>query len=172
MILVLVRHAPAEDLTEETNDHERRLTASGRKKMEKAAAGLAVMLLREKGFCICSSPKQRSLETAKIVAEYLKVEHIVSDDRLEDGEPQELLQLVEEHSDKQVLILTGHEPWISSFSDYLSRQELPYRKGAAAAFKLEEGWQDEGARLLWFMQPRALRRLSTAYEEIMHKKEK
>jgi phosphohistidine phosphatase SixA len=46
--------------------------------------------------------------------------------------------LVEEHSDKQVLILTGHEPWISSFSDYLSRQELPYRKGAAAAFKLEE----------------------------------
>ncbi len=54
MILVLVRHAPAEDLTEETNDHERRLTASGRKKKEKAAAGLAVMLLREKGFCIAA----------------------------------------------------------------------------------------------------------------------
>lgn len=171
MILVLVRHAPAEDLTDNINDFERRLTDHGRKKMEKAAAGLAVMLLKESGFCICSSPKLRSLETAKIVADYLKVDHVVTDDRLEEGVPEELLQLVEDHSDKKVLIITGHEPWISGFSDYLSRQELPYRKGAAAAFKLETGWQDNGARLLWFMQPRALRRLSTAYEEIMHKKE-
>lgn len=140
--------------------------------MEKAAAGLAVMLIKESGFCVCSSPKMRSLETARIVAGFLQVDEVVSDIRLEQGEPQELIQLVEDYSDQKVLILTGHEPWISSFSDYLSRQELPYRKGAAAAFKLEEGWQENGARLLWFMQPRALRRLSTAYEEIMHKKEK
>ena len=166
MIIVLVRHAPAEGHGEAEADAMRQLTDNGRAKMKKAAAGLAVMLAKETDFCLITSPLIRAVQTAEIVSDYLQLKCFNKDDRLIEGQHEDLIQLIHEHSHEQVLLLTGHEPWISSFSEFLSRQELPYRKGAAAAFRLEDGWEESGADLLWFMQPIALRRLSVAHKFI------
>src|SRR5262249_20580449 len=64
MILYVLRHAQAEDKSEQGGDEARRLTPRGRDKMRSAAAGLRALRLRFDA--IVTSPFARAAETAEI----------------------------------------------------------------------------------------------------------
>lgn len=67
---------------------------------------------------------------------------------LQTGDSEALLDLIRTE-DVECLILVGHQPYLSEFSEHLSGLDLPFETCACACFSIDE---DE-FNLEWFAQP-------------------
>src|SRR5436853_395723 len=74
-VIYLVRHAIAEAATPGMSDADRALTAEGRQKMRRVAAGLK--RLRVAPDVVLASPLRRAQETATVIASVLMAESAV-----------------------------------------------------------------------------------------------
>ena len=160
MNLVLLRHGPAETHSSEKDDADRHLTGAGRAKMKKSLRGLCSILhLRPKdtSVLIWHSPLLRSAETALILSEMLSLS-AEAKDFIAEADLQPLLDAAARLDDTRTLIIVGHEPYLSQWSAVLTGLPLPFKKGAAAAIKIDPGHPLTG-QLGWFLQPAALRDL-------------
>lgn len=126
--LVFVRHAKAEDPSNEVSDFERSLTPKG-KATAKSMAGKLYEI--DKGPCVMiSSPAFRALETALIFAGKfgVKPEGLLLDSGMYHGMNykylNEILFEIGEKTDK--VILFGHNPAFSELPDSLCRQGCDY----------------------------------------------
>lgn len=120
----MLRHAEAED---GTPDADRRLTAKGEEQSRAVGAALRRLGI-ELDACV-SSPKVRSVETARLVCEQLGVE-VTEDDRLAGGpfDPRE----VAEGLGHQVM-LVGHEPDFSLALHRMTGAQVRMKKAGLAA---------------------------------------
>ncbi len=154
MQLLVIRHAKAEDSLDfaQTGQPEvlRPLTDSGRKKMQRAAAGL----LSEVEFIdvLAASPLLRARQTAEIVAEAYVGRVVMELEALAPGfEPDELLAWLRGHRDVAVVAIVGHEPDLGELIGYLlcgcHESVISLKKGAACLLNLDPEVTPGKARL-------------------------
>jgi phosphohistidine phosphatase len=137
MNLYLLRHAEAEE--EAASDKERRLTDRGREQARTIGRFCARHdLYFEK---IVTSPLARALQTAKIVADELKIA-----DRVEVGEfaapgmtTETALNGLKPYSSQPSVLLVGHDPDFSEFAAALiggAEECIRFRKASLAKVTL------------------------------------
>lgn len=126
MDLILWRHAEAEDLHEGSGDHERKLTAKGKKQAQKMAAWLDPLLPQDARIIV--SPARRALQTAEALKRTFEInEQLAPAASLSDH-----LAAARWPADDTVL-LVGHQPTLGQLAALLmSGHPLAWeiRKGA------------------------------------------
>ena len=134
--IYIVRHAIAEDVSHSGRDEDRALTAEGRKKMKRAARGLASLGIAPAH--LLASPLVRAQQTAEIVVEALPQLAIETCDLLAPGVDERALTRLLNGSHAGVdVMLVGHEPDLGELLSYWltgSRGgvETRFKKGAVA----------------------------------------
>ena len=159
MELVLMRHGKAEPRSDAKADFDRELTSIGRKKVKQAARGLARGLLYGRNVLIWSSPSKRAVQTAELLRTALgkKIKLQVMD-AIADGKLADLQEEWKKISDLDVLIVVGHEPLLSEWTQNVSDAGIVFRPASAAAILLTTPEQKTGS-LVWFMRASILARL-------------
>ncbi len=168
--IVVVRHAIAEDRNAATRarhpDAQRALTPAGRRKMERAAAGLR-RILPQPGLVACS-PLVRARETAQIITHVYGIPGPAQTETLAPGfESRALLEWTRHHAtDTAPVVLVGHEPdlgrWVAWCLGCAGSAPLEFKKGAACLLEFPAVAGPGEARLHWALTPRLLRRLGEA----------
>ncbi len=154
--IVLLRHGIAEDRTPDKPDEERKLTASGKRRMKPIARTLARLFPEAEA--IYSSPLVRAMETAHAVGlAYGGKLRIQTTDSLKPGSGTEaFLRLLADS--KPFAIFVGHEPNLTQIMLDLtameSDSELALKKGGCYGVRID----GNAARLEWMLPPRVLRR--------------
>jgi phosphohistidine phosphatase len=160
--LYIVRHAKAEDRSAYMTDHDRELVPEGI-----MAAARVGRHLRERGISAThwvSSTAPRARDTAKVMAEQLGVdpETIVLDEKLYDGGARAYLAAVNNVPDSvETMMMFGHNPDVSYFSEYLTHQDVgSMSKGSVAAITFEGiNWSEVSGRtgtLAFYVTPKEL----------------
>lgn len=115
--ILLVRHAIAETRAASGRDADRALTREGRKKMQRAARGLAALGVRPA--VILMSPLVRARETAELVAGALDGVDLELCDGLAPGvDERALTELLEKRYASGTVMLVGHEPDMGALLAY------------------------------------------------------
>ena len=153
--VLLVRHAKAMKREEwEGDDCLRPLTEEGIEEFEKFLNWLEPVL--PKRALIVSSPCERALRTAKLIAERVKGELKVEELLSPDAEPEDYEKVIKKHKKVKNLILVGHEPDLSLFLNHLtclSPSKVAFKKGAVAEFRKSR----TGYRLFALYNPNSLK---------------
>lgn len=162
MILHLLRHAEAEDLSPSGRDADRRLTEDGRRRMKSVAKVIARM---DPGYdAILVSPLVRSRQTAEPVAEACGFRKpIVETKALEpNADPVAVLHELARLKPGTVL-LVGHQPHFGRLFGLLlsgrSSLEVPMKKAGLAAFDAEADPSMGRAELKFYLPARLLEEL-------------
>ena len=158
MELVMIRHGQADEQKDGQPDAGRRLTAEGRQKLAENLAGYRHCISEGAGLLIWTSPLIRAVQTAEIIAEALQIGKIRQAASIGAGDFESFAMDLRDAADASCLVIVGHEPHLGIWSQLISGIWLPYRKGAAAGFNLTALAPVSG-ELLWFAQPRILRRM-------------
>ncbi len=166
MQVLIVRHAIAEDriafAKTGRDDGERPLTAAGRTRMERAAAGLRAVVPELS--LIASSPLTRALETATILGKAFGATTVEQVSALSPGgEPEEVVQWLRDHADQTCVALVGHEPDLGELTAFLLLDHvapfLQFKKGGACLLEFPGPVATGRASLRWLLQPKHLRTL-------------
>lgn len=169
MRLLIIRHAIAEErlTSQEGDDAARALTRKGRRRMRRAARGIASVCGQID--LLVSSPLVRAVQTARIVHRaYGKRPKRKRLDLLAPGgsgaQLMRWLKRLGRQKPGQTVALVGHEPDLSRLVGYLltgkGRCIVRLKKGAACLLELSQEDRQDGATLLWAMKPGQLRRLA------------
>ena len=161
--LLLVRHAKAEDQSKMFKDFDRELLGGGI--MNSARLG---HFLKAEGVVVdhitCSSAA-RTHQTAKIIAEQLKfdTEEIEVNDKLYSGGPKAYLATINTTPETvQTLLVCGHNPDISYFTEYLTHANMvSMEKCSMATVEFDDlSWAEVSAKtgtLKEYLTPQALK---------------
>jgi phosphohistidine phosphatase SixA/CHAD domain-containing protein len=146
MQVVFVRHAAAQDQAAGLDDISRELTPKG------IAAFQALMpQLRERlqgrPAAVWSSPAARALGTALILRSALGIDSMQTHDWIYFGDDAALAYALM-HAGEEIVLIVGHQPHLSDWSEILTSQYIPYRKGDMVCLELADN-RLRGARLLW-----------------------
>lgn len=163
MELILIRHGQAEDRTGDQPDEARNLTDAGRKSLMASMDGYECFLNGLNRPVVWSSPLNRALQTARLIADHIHVHDICELPCIGTGDLDGFLNALtdagpELTDENDALVVVGHEPWLGEWSRQLCGVLLPFKKGAAAGLRLDVQAPFE-SELLWFAQPRILRRM-------------
>jgi len=163
VILHLLRHAEAEDLSPSGRDADRRLTEDGRRRMKSVAKVIARM---DPGYdAILVSPLVRARQTAEPVAEACGFRKpLVETKALEpNADPVDVLHELARLKPGTVL-LVGHQPHFGRLFGLLlsgrSSLEVPMKKAAFAAFDTEADPSMGRAELKFYLPARLMEELS------------
>ena len=162
MKILLVRHAKAVSRgTPGIPDDARPLTEEGEASFRQTAAGIARLVDRPD--VLLSSPLPRALRTAEILAEAWGKIAPREAPALAGGSFADVAEMLAGFEGRDAVALVGHEPHLSSLLARLLGAEggepLAFRKGGAALVELP-GAPSKGGSLVWFIPPKALKRLS------------
>ena len=152
--VILLRHGIAQERGT-APEEERALTPRGRRRMRKAARGLARLLPPIDA--IVTSPLRRAVETAHCVATHTNVSEIEWLDALRpESDPEAFLRFLR-LSKSSTLVCAGHEPSLSRIAAAMlgieDQPHLELRKGGCYVFTITAGV----TRLQWMLAPRVLR---------------
>lgn len=162
MIVVFIRHGTAEKAKGHDGDAKRALTPHGREKFTRAAAGIASLLPGNAKLLLWSSPLVRARETAEILAARMNLSKPEMCVFLAEPSWDSLAAALQAMPDDACVLLVGHEPMLGIWCRELCGARFPFRRGAAAAIRLTDAASGQG-ELLWFLQPRALRRIGEGH---------
>ena len=166
MLLLVVRHAIAEDPAEYARHHRddtgRPLTPEGRKKMQQAADGLR-SLVPELDL-LATSPLTRAIQTADILAAAYDGLEPVQVPALSPGEPVATLATwLEQERRHQTVAVVGHEPGLSQTVSWFlaggKRSFIEIKKGSACLLEFADDIGAGTALLHWALTPSQLREL-------------
>ena len=166
MDLILIRHAIAQDKAAFTAkgkpDSARPLTDSGRRKMKRAAKGLA--RIAPKLNVLATSPFTRAAQTADILAKHYKVRPVQVPDLAKDGDPRRLQKWLNGRKINSTVALVGHEPDLGRLAAWLlsdgRKSFIELKKGGACLIETGFPVRGGGGKLIWLLKPSELRRLA------------
>jgi phosphohistidine phosphatase len=144
-------------------DSKRPLTREGEKTMRQVAAGIERLDLAFD--LILTSPYQRALRTAEILAEaYDSKKLFVTNHLSADADQGEVVaEILENFNSLENIVLVGHEPFLSGLISILLTGQrgikIDFKKAAFCKLSLEELRFGDCASLCWLMTPRQLARL-------------
>lgn len=162
MQVCLVRHAIAvERGATGVPDDARPLTARGRKRMEQAAAGLAILVRPD---LVLSSPLLRAVQTAEILVAAFGLRGFIRSDTLADGDNDRLFTEIAKTA-ARMAVAVGHEPYMSGTLSYALTGQVgtinsEFKKGGAALISFETRPRAAAGTLEWLLPPGALRALA------------
>jgi phosphohistidine phosphatase len=156
MQIYLLRHGIAEDARQGQADSERALTSEGREKLRRVlnrarAAGVAPDL-------ILSSPYRRAIETADVAADSLGYQGKVmpTPALLPEVSPFDAGEEIRSHREERSVLLSSHEPLMSSMAAFLLGSpalEVDMKKAALLHVDCDRlGPQPKGV-LKWMLTP-------------------
>ena len=160
--LYLVRHAiAAERGGEWADDSQRPLTAKGSARFKGAVKGLR--WLTDSLDQVFTSPLVRAKQTADLLAQGAtakgKVDTLAA---LAPGQaPGAVLAALAKAAKPGGIALVGHQPELGELAAHLigAGHALEFKKGGACRIDIERLSSPGAGRLVWFLEPRALRRL-------------
>jgi len=160
--LYLVRHAVAEERSDEWPDDDKRpLTHDGKVRMRQVVAGLRE--LDPDIDVVLTSPLVRAMQTAEILVDGLKPRPSLKEARVlaPDGTPAKVAEVVGAVRDARGLALVGHEPNLGELAAWLigARMPLPFKKGGICRIDLAGPPAARSGQLLWFATPKMLKGL-------------
>ena len=149
--LWFLRHGEAEP-HDARPDFDRRLTERGEE--QSRAAGRALAALDIAFQLVCSSPRIRALDTARLACEELGGGDVVIDNAMSsDFEAREALELAAAAgADKRVLFV-GHNPDFKQIVHDLTGAEVDMKKGGIAGVRMLGGRRGE---LIVLLRPREI----------------
>lgn len=163
MILHVLRHAEAEEVSPSGRDADRRLTEDGRRRMRAVARAIAGL---EPAYdAILVSPLVRSRQTAEPVAEACGFKKALTETKtlLPNADPVELLHELAKGKAGSVLVV-GHQPHMGRLLGLLLTGrpdlEVPMKKAALAAFETGSDPSLGRAELKFYLPPKLLEALS------------
>ena len=143
--LYLVRHCEAAAKESRQDDKSRDLTAAG----VKDALHLGAWLVKQNAIpdLLVSSSAERAQRTADLIAESLKADNLrhLSEDALYEASLRNLLDYVNNLEDNyRNVLLTGHNPAVSYFAEYLTKAEIgDMAPGSLVMIRFESGsWKE------------------------------
>ena len=151
--LILIRHADAYPM-EENDDAMRDLTDKGKESISEIVPGLLKFIKKPQETIIISSDYLRAIKTALLLATQCGFAYVGEHEFVRNGDFSDLIKFIALCKSDSIIIV-GHQPILSEWSEMLTGNPLPFKKIAAAGFKLDE----EDCELLWFTQPKVLRDL-------------
>jgi phosphohistidine phosphatase len=164
--VLAIRHAIAverEDFARDGGtDALRPLTRTGRRKMRRAAEGLAMLV--PKLDALAASPLTRAAQTADILARRYKGVRTLSLAPLAPGRAgAALIGWLDEQKPGGTVAIVGHEPDLGQFVSWaltgLRESFIPLKKGGACLIEFERDVKPGRAKLLWCLRPSQLRGL-------------
>jgi len=169
MELILIRHGKADERQEMTDDSLRKLTAEGKKRLNKTLPSLGLLIKNIDKAQIWTSPLIRARQTADIVARILGVPDIAEHEFISNGEFTDLATALADQRTSAQVILVGHEPYLSEWTQKLCGASLSFKKGATACIQVNPT-DLAASELLWFFQPQPLGRLGeTLLKNSLHR---
>lgn len=168
MKVILFRHGPAgrRDLSRWPDDLARPLTSRGEARTRESARGLA--RLEPDVSVILTSPLERARATARVVQDVIGTGKPEVLEALAPGSSyRKLIETLATRASDETLLLVGHEPDLGKLVGTLvfgAPAALPLKKAGACAISFVGPPHAGKGQLVWFLPPRALRRLA-------HKKE-
>jgi phosphohistidine phosphatase len=163
MDLYVIRHAIAQEASEDLPDTERELTRKGRRRFRAIVRGLDALGIELDR--VLYSPWKRAAETAHLLGPIIadrRRDALVPTDALTATPNQQLLDLVFAHSAAGTVAVVGHEPWLSEliallvFGDALKSSAFELKKGGVA--QLDGDASPGGMVLTALIPPKLLRR--------------
>jgi len=135
MKVYLMQHALAYPSEE---DQERPLNPAGIDQAKASAKGIKRLGLAFD--LIVTSPKRRAHQTAALVAEGVRFPHsdiMTSEAALPQGQPQELLDLLQKESSQSSVLIVGHMPQLGQLSSQLLQGgEMLFENAGLACFEI------------------------------------
>lgn len=163
----LIRHATAEEGSHSAmfKDTDRELISKGM--MEAAKMGA---YLQQKGVVVDKlfySPAKRTQRTAELINDQLKLDKdsYIMDEGLYGGGPRAYLRILNElDSVINEIAIVGHNPDISFFAEYLTRDDIggSFEKCTAVCLELKESvsWSELSAKSMDFSWRKAIKDLN------------
>lgn len=156
MILYVLRHAEAVEVSETLPDQWRYLTEKGRGAVKKMSSAIAKF--GPKTRLTITSPLTRAVQTAEIVAEKACRKNVVvaSTLLLPGADVSELVAYLKSGTDAKRVMVVGHEPHLGELvAALLGRTEelVTLNKGACVALKLDPATDEKPAGFLWYLTP-------------------
>jgi len=164
--LILVRHGKAEDRNKMVDDAQRGLTEEGVKEFRQSLPTLSSLMHSWHNTLVWTSPLQRAVQTAALITDLVGTSEMQKYEFIRDGDWKAFSRRLAGVKQSEYLIVVGHQPYLSDWSKCLTGLPLPFKKGSAAGFRLKSIAPLQ-AELMWFLQPKALRRLDTPRADIL-----
>ncbi len=163
-LLMLLRHAIAEDSSPSGRDEDRRLTSEGKRKLREVVAGMRALELPVDR--ILTSPLRRAVETAEIVAEACgAAEDFDRIPALAPGTgPDAVIAALADVGRPRGIVLVGHEPDLAGLASTLltgtpGLLHMAFRKAGLAGIVVASLPPRSAGALEFFMTPGQLRRV-------------
>ncbi len=138
MEIILIRHGEPEENREDLEDLQRHLTEQGKEKMQKLMPELKERLepFDERTIVLWSSPAERAIETAQIVADELQTQINSIHDFIYEGDFEPMSHEVQKVNDHATLLMVGHQPNLSEWTKYMTGEDVEIGKGDMLNFKV------------------------------------
>jgi phosphohistidine phosphatase len=166
-LLMLLRHAIAEEPTAGRSDEERRLTGEGKRKLREVVAGMRALELPVD--VVLSSPLRRAVETAEMVADgYAMTQEITVVPALAPGVgPDAVLAALGTIGRPSGAVLVGHEPDLAALASTLlvgtpGLVHMSFRKAGLAGIVVSRLPPRSAGALEFFLTPAQLRKIGRA----------
>lgn len=158
-ILILVRHAKAEDKAEPEQDIERNLTVEGIR--DAGAMGERLHVMKINPDALVSSPANRAMQTAEVIHDKISSKkEIVTDKEIYNARSATLLRIIKKfNSSFKTVMLVGHNPSFTSLLDTLCEANIKnIPKGGIVGIKLKvDAWSNVDKKcgtLMFFDSPK------------------
>jgi phosphohistidine phosphatase len=156
MQIFLLRHGIAEDAKPGRPDAERSLTADGRDKLRRVLKRARTADLDPS--LILSSPYRRALETAAVAAEVLgyKGEIVRTGALVPESSPHDAWEEIRRRRDERAVLLSSHEPLMSSIAAFLLDSpalQVDMKKAALVRIDCENFGPKASGVLKWMLTP-------------------
>jgi CHAD domain-containing protein/phosphohistidine phosphatase SixA len=152
--LILIRHGKAEERSAELNDSERKLTRKGERELKAMFSVLGPYIAGRKKAEIWSSRLERAAQTAAILSREIGSAKLAFRSFISEGDFESMSREVERSGGASLIVIVGHEPHLSAWTEKITGVLPDFRKGAALSISLnsvkplkgELGWQFNPAR--------------------------
>ncbi|HSK97935.1 MAG TPA: hypothetical protein VK891_15030 [Euzebyales bacterium] len=154
--LLVLRHAAAQ--SHAASDHERVLTAQGRRDAATVGRALAVTQTPDRALVSSARRAHETFVTARDHGAWHADVEVL--DALYHGAPDEVIAAVADHAgDSGTLLLVGHEPWCSGLIGLLTGARVRMEAAALGSLQVGPSWDaldPQWCALQWFATPRTL----------------
>ena len=160
MRIYLLRHGIATAREDPATDSQRPLTKKGRNEMEGIAA--ALKKLKVKPDLILSSPYVRADQTARILADELKMKKKLkySDLLVPEARPQDILEAIPRDYPVDELVLVGHYPHMGLLLEMMLGvnlgESIALKKGGICCLSVDDLNAKPPASMDWLLTPALL----------------
>jgi len=158
MLIVLIRHGIAENISAGEKDAYRNLTSEGIEKFNNEVPGLLTLINGHGDVEIWHSPTKRTTQTAEILHINLPGTTCKEMDFIAENDFNRFSETLKNTNLPDVLIIVGHEPGMSIWSRKIASVNIKFSKGSCAGFIVRDIETLTG-KLEWFLKPSALIRI-------------